>query len=131
NQYHQELQRLKQSPNERVVRYAAGLLNREEAGVRPLEMKFTALDGREVDLAQLRGKVVLIDFWATWCGPCKQEMPNIRRVFETYHEQGFEVIGISLDVEKDRRKVLDYVQKEKLPWPQHFDGKGWENEVAK
>jgi thiol-disulfide isomerase/thioredoxin len=96
----------------------------------PLDIRFTALDGREVDLAQLRGKVVLIDFWATWCGPCVAELPNVRSVHNRYHDRGFEVVGISLDRDTDRQKLIDFVAKNQMPWPQHFDGKGWKNEFA-
>jgi len=95
---------------------------------KPLDIHFTALDGREVDLAKLTGKVVLVEFWSTTCGPCIAELPTVKVVYEKLHDRGFEVVAISLD---DQRSVLDRVIKEKeLPWPQHFDGKGWENQFA-
>ena len=93
------------------------------------ELKFKSTDGREIDVAQLKGKVVLLDFWATWCGPCRQAMPEVKEVYKTYKEHGFEVIGISLD--QDLAAMNGYTQKEGLPWPQYFDGKGGQNEVAK
>src|SRR5947209_3250736 len=64
---------------------------------KPLEIRFTALDGREVDLAKMIGKVVLVDFWSTSCGPCVGEMPTVKAVYQKLHDQGFEIIGISLD----------------------------------
>jgi thiol-disulfide isomerase/thioredoxin len=95
---------------------------------KPLDIRFTALDGREVDLAKLKGKVVLVDFWATDCGPCVAEMPEIKAVYEKFHEKGFEIVGISLD---DKETVLRRFLRDKaLTWPQHFDGKGWENRFA-
>jgi len=117
-------------PNGRVVEMAEGELRTLGARKEPFELKFTAVDGRPVDVANLRGKVVLIDFWATWCEPCKEELPNVRAVYEKYHDKGFEVIGISLDPEKSRQKLMDFCKENGLVWPQYFDGKFWQNEVA-
>lgn len=100
----------------------AALLNK------PLDIKFTALDGSEVDLAQMKGKVVLVDFWATWCGPCMQEVPNVVASYKKYQEQGFAIVGISLDQDKDA--VLKVTKEEGMTWPQYFDGKGWKNDIA-
>lgn len=118
------------SPIAEVSRWAAGKANLETRKVQAVEMKFTAVDGREVDLAQLRGKVVLIDFWATWCGPCKEELPNVLENYRKYHDLGFEVVGVSLDHAKDRQKLIDYTREQGLPWPQHFDGQGFKNQFA-
>lgn len=95
---------------------------------RPVDIKFAALDGREVDLAKLKGQVVLIDFWATTCGPCVAGLPELKDVYEKFHDRGFEVVAISLD---DHESALRrFIQEKELPWPQHFDGKGWENIFA-
>lgn len=95
---------------------------------KPLDIRFTALDGREVDLAKLRGKVVLVEFWSTSCAPCVAEMPAVKAVYEKLHKRGFEIIAISLD---DKESALRrFIRENEVPWPQHFDGKGWENEFA-
>lgn len=93
-----------------------------------MEIAFTATDGSEINLADMKDKVVLVDFWATWCGPCVGEMPNLIKAYEEYHEKGFEILGISLD--QDKAALEKFVEERKMTWPQFFDGKGWENELA-
>lgn len=89
---------------------------------------FTDLEGNEVDLAKMEDKVVLVDFWATWCGPCIAELPNLKAAYEKYKENGFEIVGISLD---DNKAALEsFVSENELGWPQYFDGKGFDNELA-
>jgi len=99
-----------------------------EPGDKPMTLKFTAMDGTPVDLANMRGKVVLIDFWATWCGPCVIEIPEVVAAYNKYHDKGFEIIGISLDQKRD--DVLKMMDARGMTWPQYFDGKGWKNEIA-
>jgi len=86
------------------------------------------LDGKPLSLANHKGKVVLLDFWATWCPPCRAEIPNVVATYNKYHDQGFDVIGISLD--QDRQKLLSFTKENKMPWPQFFDGQGWQNALA-
>lgn len=95
---------------------------------KPLDLKFTAVDGREVDLSKMRGKVILIDFWAVWCGPCVAEIPNVLKTYEKLHPKDFEIVGISLD--QDKAKLEDFVKEKGMTWPQYFDGKGWKNELS-
>ncbi len=134
-----------------VVLQNTSLKNRFDVLVRetskPMDMAFTAADGRQVDLAKLRGKVVLIDFWATWCGPCVAEMPNVKHVYDTYREKGFEVIGISLENAElkpgdtpeqvaakhaaAKRKLFDFINPRGFTWPHHYDGKYWSNDIAR
>lgn len=94
----------------------------------PLDISFTALDGREVDLAKLKGKVVLIEFWSTSCGPCIAEMPRVKAAYNTYQARGFEIIGIALnDTEVALRR---FIKEKQMSWPQHFENKGWEDKFA-
>ena len=104
-----------------------GELNKPSVGD-TMEIKFTSLQGEEIDLAAMKDKVVLVDFWATWCGPCIAELPNVQKAYTDYHDKGFEVIAISLD--QDKAKLEKFITEKKMPWPQAFDGKGWENEIA-
>ena len=89
---------------------------------KPVDIQFKAIDGRDVDLTKMKGKVVLVDFWATWCGPCVAEIPNIKKTYAKWHKKGFEIVGISLDSDKD--KLARFVGTRKMPWPQYFDDNG-------
>jgi peroxiredoxin len=95
---------------------------------------FPALAGRAVDGADFalhdwKGKVVLVDYWATWCGPCMHELPNVQAIYKDYHARGFEIVGVSLD---ENAQVLKRTLAEQgIPWPQLCDGGGWEGALAK
>ena len=119
------------SPNRHAREYVQDRLRFFKLQKEPFELAFTALDGREVDLLKLRGKVVLIDFWATWCGPCIAELPNVKQAYADYHDKGFEVVGVSLDSERDRQKFIDLVAAEGVAWPQRFEGAGWKDPLVK
>lgn len=82
------------------------------------------LEGKPVTVGDFKGKVLLIDFWATWCGPCRAEMPNVIKAYKRYHDKGFEVLGISLDRPGDLQKLKDYVREKAMPWRQVYYGDG-------
>lgn len=95
----------------------------------PIDISFTAVDGSSVDLADLRGKVVLLDFWATWCPPCVEEAPALVETYRKFKDRGFTIVGISLD--QDKSALEGFTAEHGMEWPQFFDGKGWDNELAK
>src|SRR5262249_38234100 len=85
-------------------------------------------NGQPLSLEKFKGKPVMIDFWATWCGPCRAELPNVLAAYKKYHDKGFEIVGISLD--QDEKEFKSFIKAKGMTWPQFFDGKGWGNEVA-
>jgi thiol-disulfide isomerase/thioredoxin len=91
---------------------------------------FTQADtkGKPVALSSFKGQYVLVDFWASWCGPCREENPNVLKSYRAYHSKGFTVLGVSLDDEK--RPWIEAIRKDGMPWMQVSDLKGWKNSVA-
>ncbi|MBL9214249.1 MAG: TlpA family protein disulfide reductase [Opitutaceae bacterium] len=86
------------------------------------------IEGRTLSLGSYKGSVVLIDFWATWCGPCVAELPNLQAAYKKYHGRGFEIVGISLD--QNQQALTSFVKKHQMTWAHYFDGKGWQNKLA-
>jgi outer membrane lipoprotein-sorting protein/peroxiredoxin len=103
---------------------------RLKVGAAPLPFSGTDLQGKPVRLDAYRGKVVLIDFWATWCGPCVAEVPTVVGVYNKYRGQGFDIIGVSLDEAGDKAKLTSFAESHKMPWRQIYDGKGWQSALA-
>jgi thiol-disulfide isomerase/thioredoxin len=106
---------------------------------KPFELSFEeATSGEPVDMSQLRGKVVVVDFWATWCGPCIAEMPHMKKLYAAYKDKGVEFIGVSLDnprneenPERDGLNLLrNWVKANDVAWPQYYQGNGWKSEFS-
>ena len=92
------------------------------------DFEITTPDGERVSLYSLKGKVKLIDFWASWCGPCRQENPNVVKIYNRFRGKGLEILGISLDSDKD--EWVEAIRKDGLIWKHGSDLKGWESSVA-
>ena len=96
---------------------------------KPFDLKFTDLSGKEQSTKNYAGKVVLVDFWATWCGPCRAALPEVKEIYAKQHAKGFEILAISFD--KDKDTLNKFIAEEKMSWPQYFDGLAWENKIGR
>jgi thiol-disulfide isomerase/thioredoxin len=79
----------------------------------------TTMEGQKLSMDELQGKVVLIDFWATWCQPCREALPHIRKIADKFHDEPFVVLSVNVDT--DEKKWKSFVAENRMTWPQYFD----------
>lgn len=127
-QYEKLSQRVKQSNLGRELK--ATIAGYSAIGVGRIAPDFTlnTPEGKSITLSSLRSKCVLLDFWASWCGPCLREAPNIKKVYDKYHAKGFEVLSVSVD--DDKAKWIEAIRKHQLNWLHVSALKGWKCPVA-
>jgi thiol-disulfide isomerase/thioredoxin len=98
-------------------------------GKQPPAFEASTLDGRKLKFPEdFKGRLVMLDFWATWCGPCRAELPNLRSVYDEFHDQGFDVLSVSIDDAEDLKAVNEFVEKNAMDW-QHVNDEGFDGSV--
>jgi thiol-disulfide isomerase/thioredoxin len=114
-------------PESKWAKVAQGLLSRFAAVGKSFDLTFNdAISGAPISMQSLRGKIVVVDFWATWCGPCVAEIPRMKGIYTKYHDKGVEFIGVNLDSSRDGGgidKLKAFVAKHEIPWLQYYEGK--------
>lgn len=112
--------------------YAKDLEGIKATAVGIMAIDFTQNDtiGNPIRLSDFKGKYVLVEFWASWCAPCREENPNVVKAYNKYHDKGLEILGISLDDQRTKKAWLNAIRQDGLTWHHVSDLKGWDNEVA-
>lgn len=113
---------------ESVKAKAKGVLEKKQHLGQVYSLKLAGIDGHEIDLSRLKGKVVILDFWATWCPPCRKGLPELKALYAKYHSRGLEIVGISFDDHLDKLKT--FIEKESMHWPQFCPLEGFQGPTA-
>lgn len=104
--------------------FSLNLFSQMRPGQNAADLSLPDLNGKTVSLSEFKGKVVLLDFWASWCGPCRHNNPRLVKLYNKFHDKGFEIYGVSLD--EDTKSWKKAVRNDKLSWTQVIDDKGWD-----
>jgi thiol-disulfide isomerase/thioredoxin len=124
----------KEYPDSPVVRQVEGEMRKAEAVGKPMVLAFNeAITGKPMSMEGLKGKIVVMDFWATWCGPCVAEMPKMKKIYAEFKDKGVEFVGVSLDQPEDKgglKALKEFCAKNEITWPQYYQGNYWQSEFS-
>ena len=101
------------------------------AGQKAPSFQVRTVDGATINFPDdYKGRIVMLDFWATWCGPCRAELPNVATAYQKYHTNGFDIVSVSLDMPRQGPALLQFIKGHDMTWPQIYDGGYWQAAVA-